>query len=233
MKDAVSRRQRLARLRRPAWLGTVRRTSPLSEHWGRERGTPLDRYYIERFLDENRSLIRGRVLEVLDAGYTQRFGAGVTTSDVLDVDATNPEATFVADLAAADTIEPDAFDCFILTQTLQYVFGLEAAIGHVHRILRPGGSVLCTVPVVSRLTRGLDAGEFWRLTPAACRRLFERSFGSGAVEVRGVGNVLVCVAFLLGMAAEELSARELQAEDASFPLLVTVKATKAAANRRR
>jgi len=227
MNDVLLRRQRFARLRRPAWLGTIRRTSPLSEHWGRERGTPVDRYYIERFLAENRGLIRGRVLEVMDAGYTRKFGNDVTASDVLDIEATNRDATIVADLAAADAIEPDVFDCFILTQTLQYVFDLEAALSHVHRILRPGGTILCTVPVVSRIARGRIDSEFWRLTPAACRRLFEREFAPGSVDVHGLGNVLTCVAFLVGMAAEELSRRELQAHDASFPLLVTVRATKA------
>ena len=42
-------------------LGTIRRTTPLSDHWGRERGTPVDRYYIERFLAAERDVIRGRV----------------------------------------------------------------------------------------------------------------------------------------------------------------------------
>jgi SAM-dependent methyltransferase len=229
VKDTLRRRQWLARLRTPAWLGTIRRTSPLSQHWGRERGTPVDRHYIERFLDENRAMIRGRVLEVMDGQYTRRFGTNVTRSDVLDIDAGNAEATVVADLAAADAIEPAVFDCFILTQTLQYVFDVEAALAHVHRLLRPGGTVLCTVPVVSRIGRTQIESEYWRFTPSACRRLFERQFGGGAVDVRGLGNVLTCVAFLVGMAAEELSARELQQHDPFFPLLVTIRATKDAA----
>jgi SAM-dependent methyltransferase len=212
-------------------LGTIRRTSPLSNHWGRERGTPVDRFYIERFLDENRSLITGRVLEVMDPGYTRRFGTNVTRSEVLDNDPSNAEATVVADLAAADAIEAAAFDCFILTQTLQYIFDVDAALGHVHRILRPGGTVLCTVPVVSRIGRTQIESECWRFTPVACRRLFERAFVGGTVDVRGAGNVLTCVAFLVGMAAEELSARELREHDPFFPLVVTVRATKAAAER--
>jgi SAM-dependent methyltransferase len=222
------RRQRLTRLRRPAWLGTLRRTSPLSEHWGFDRGTPVDRYYIERFLQENDERIRGRVLEVRDAAYTRRFGRDVGSCDVLDIDASNPDATVVADLAAADDIASAAFDCFILTQTLQYIFDLEAAIGHVHRILRPGGSVLCTVPVVSRIGRQELASELWRFTPALCGRLFQSAFQGGEVEVHSRGNVLACVAFLMGMASEELKPGELESDDPFFPLLVTVRATKAA-----
>ncbi len=221
-------RQRLHRLRRPAWLGTIRRITPLSDEWGFERGTPVDRYYIEQFLDQESHRIRGRVLEVADSGYTSRFGQGVERSDVLDIDARNPAATFVADLAAADAVPSDAFDCFILTQTLQYVFDLRAAVRHVHRVLRPGGTVLCTVPAVSRIGRRYLDNEYWRFTAASSSRLFEEAFGDGAVEVRARGNVLASVAFLVGMACEELSARELESDDVFFPLVVTIRASKVA-----
>jgi SAM-dependent methyltransferase len=226
LRIGLRRRQRLARLRRPAWLGTIRRTSPLSEHWGRERGTPIDRYYIERFLAENEHAITGGVLEVMNADYTRRFGTAVASSAVLDIDAGNPVATVIADLAAADSIDESTFDCFILTQTLQYIFEIENAVRHAHRILRPGGTVLCTLPVVSRIGQRQIESEYWRLTPAACARLFADTFSQDAVEVRGCGNVLTCVAFLVGMAAEELTAKELEADDPFFPLLVTVRATK-------
>jgi SAM-dependent methyltransferase len=227
MNDMARRRQRLTRLRRPAWLGTIRRTSPLSDHFGRERGTPIDRYYIERFLAENRERISGRVLEVKDSDYTRRFGGAVSRSDVLDVDERNPDATVIADLVVPGGIEPAAFDCFILTQTLHYIFDLGAALEQVHRILRPGGTALCTVPVVSRIGRGELSPEYWRFTPTTCKILFERAFPGGEFEVRGRGNVLACVAFLMGMAAEELRAEELEMDDPFFPLLVTVRATKA------
>ena len=225
--DALRWRKLLARLRHPAWLGTIRRTSPLSDHWGRERGTPVDRYYIEHFLAGERHSIRGRVLEVMNADYTDRFGAGVDASEVLDVDPANEEATIVADLAAADEIPSEAFDCFILTQTLQYVYDLRAAVEHAHRILRPGGTLLATVPAVSRVARQHPDSEYWRFTAPACSRLFGDVFERGSVDVRSRGNVLTAVAFLMGIAREELSSRELAVDDPFFPVVVTVRATKA------
>jgi SAM-dependent methyltransferase len=227
-RDSLRWRRRLRRLRRPARLGSIRRTTPLSDHWGRDRGTPVDRYYIERFLAAERQAIRGRVLEVLNADYTERFGTGVERSDVLDIDGSNSSATIVADLASADDVPGDTFDCFVLTQTLQYIYDLHSAVGHVQRILRPGGTVLCTVPTVSRIARGTLETEYWRLTAPGCLRLFADAFPGGAVEARTHGNVLTAVAFLMGMAAEELSTRELELVDPFFPLLVTVKATKSA-----
>jgi SAM-dependent methyltransferase len=221
-------RRWLERLRRPAWLGTIRKTAPLSDHWGRDRGTPVDRYYIERFLADERSAIRGRVLEVMNADYTERFGADVARKDVLDIDPANEAATMVADLAAADSVPSDLFDCFILTQTLQYIYDVKAAVEHAHRILRPGGTLLCTVPSVSRIARLELESEYWRLTPAACSRLFGDVFAGGDVGVKAHGNVLTAVAFLVGMAAEELTRSELDHNDPFFPLLVTIRATKAA-----
>jgi SAM-dependent methyltransferase len=225
--DPLRWRKRAQRLRRPAWLGTIRRTTPLSDHYGRDRGTPIDRYYIEQFLAEERAAVRGRVLELLNRDYTERFGAAVDSSDVLDIDPANPKATIVDDLAAADAVPTDSFDCFILTQTLQYIYDLEAAVVHAHRILRPGGTLLCTVPVVSRIDRRELESEYWRLTAAACSRLFGDVFTANNVAVRQRGNVLAAVAFLVGMAAEELSPRELERDDPFFPVVVTVRATKA------
>jgi SAM-dependent methyltransferase len=218
--------QRFRRLRRPAFLGTLRRTSPLSDGFGFDRGTPVDRYYIDRFIEENRGAIHGRVLEIKNSRYTHQFGSDVVQRDVLDIDPTNRNATIVADLAAADDVPADAFDCFILTQTLQLIFDARSAIFHAHRILRPGGVLLCSVPCVARITPGCIDSDHWRFTRASCSRLFDDVFPRDRVTVRTHGNVLTAIAFLTGMAAEELKQRELDYDDENFPLLVTVRAEK-------
>jgi glycosyltransferase involved in cell wall biosynthesis/SAM-dependent methyltransferase len=219
----------IRRLRRPAFLGTLRRTEPLSDRWGLERGEAIDRHYVEAFLRRHRRQIRGRVLEVGDARYSRRFGMDVRSVDVLDIDRDNREATIVADLGNPDGLPEAAFDCIVATQVLQYVYDLPAAVRHLHGMLAPGGTALVTVPTVSRVgTRQLDT-EYWRLTPAGARRLFEERFEGGIVEVEGHGNVLVGIAFLAGMAREELRARELEVNDPRFPVLVAIRATKAAA----
>ncbi len=219
--------QRLRRLIRPAWLGTVRQTTPLSGVWGSDRGTPIDRYYIEHFLAAQCSDIHGRVLEVKDSGYTRRFGIGVERADVLDIDAENSEATIIADLSAADGVAADQFDCIVLTQTLQLIFDVAAAVRHVHRILRLEGVVLVTVPAVSRLARTYHTGaDYWRFTPASCARLFGETFGAEYVTVSAYGNVLTAMAFLTGLAEQELSPRELEIHDPSYPVVVAVRAVK-------
>ena len=212
---------------RPAWLGTLRRVSPISEEWGFDRGTPVDRYYIERFLQTYRADIRGRVLEVKDSTYTHRFGTAVVEQEVIDINPANRRATIVADLSAADGVSDDAFDCIVLTQTLQFIFDVQSAVVHTRRMLKPEGVVLATVPSISRIAPryGLTT-DFWRLTAASCNRLFGGVFGADNVVVQPYGNVLTSIAFLTGLAAEELSTAELDKLDEYFPLIVTIRAVK-------
>jgi hypothetical protein len=185
---------------------------------------------MEQFLASHRADIRGRVVEIKDSRYTTRFGEGVVTRDVLDIDETNPAATIVADLRAARNVPSDAFDCFVLTQTLQFIYDVEAAIAESHRLLGAGGVLLATVPAVSRVDRhaGVD-GDFWRFTSASCTRLFGGIFGEGRVEVEVFGNVLAAIGFLTGLAREDLSDPELDVVDELFPVLVGVRAVKARA----
>ena len=214
---------------RPVSWGDLRRVTPLSDVWGLDRGRPLDRYYIENFLERNRRDIKGRVLEIKDPGYTHRFGSGVTQSDALDVDPANQRATIIADLTNGAGIPEDAFDCFVFTQTLHIIYDVHAALSNAYRLLKPAGVLLCTVPSVSRVNYedgGLESGDFWRFTSAAIRRLFAECFPPGSFSVAGYGNVMTCAAFLYGLSPDELTRDELDYVDPWFPLLFCIRAVK-------
>src|SRR6185369_13063117 len=162
--------------------GDFRRVQPLSPCWGMDRGQAIDRYYIERFLDRHRADIRGRVLEVRDSRYTQQFGGpAVVSSD--DIDSTNDAATIVADLRSAGVIASASYDCVILTQVLQFIDDIGAALRECSRILRPGGVLLVTAPCICRVDdqAGPD-GDYWRLTEAAARKHFAEVFPPDSFE---------------------------------------------------
>jgi glycosyltransferase involved in cell wall biosynthesis len=214
----------------PARMGSLRRVTPISRQFGYDRGLPVDRHYIERFLAQNAHVVAGRVLEVGDTEYTRRFGQDrVSVSDVLNIEAGHPETTFVADLAVGDGLPSDAFDCVVLTQTLHLVYDLRGAVRTLHRILRPGGTVLATFPGISPISTDRWAATWhWALTPLSATRLFGEVFDSANVEVTAYGNILTSVAFLEGMAAHELRARELVVSDPQFPMLISVRASRTA-----
>lgn len=209
-------------------FGELRRLTPTSRAFGFDRGCPVDRYYIEEFLLNNCDAIQGRVLEIADNNYTQRFGANrVSKSDVLNV-ADESGTTIVADLTRADSIPSNCFDCIILTQTLQFIYDVRAAIRTLHRILKPGGVLLATFPGISQISR-FDMerwGEYWRFTILSARRLFEETFPEAEIKTETYGNVLAAVAFLHGLAAEELRQEELDHHDPDYEVLIAVRATK-------
>lgn len=138
--------------------GNLRRLRPFSDRYGYDRGTPIERYYIERFLSEHAQRIRGSVLEAKDARYSRRFGCG-TRLYVVNIDPHDP---------------------------------------------------------------GTD---FWRFTPNGLVELLH-PLGMPA-SVAGYGNMLACVASLLGPSVDELSLEELDVADSHVPLVACAHAEKA------
>jgi SAM-dependent methyltransferase len=216
------------RRRRPPDLGDLRRTTPIDPNWGFERGTPIDRVYVERFVGGHAADIRGRVLEIAAPDYTSRFGTGVDQVDILMATEGNPEATIVGDLADAPQIPDGMFDCAIVTQTLQFVYDVRGAFATLHRILAPGGVLLATVPGITRISPPEDEiwGEWWHFTSRSARRLAEEAFGGGRVEVQAYGNVLAAAGFLYGLAASDLEPQELDARDRLYEVIVGIRAVK-------
>jgi SAM-dependent methyltransferase len=207
-----------------AFRPNIWQVEPVSREFGFDRGTPVDRVYIERFLDREAAAIRGHVLEVEHDLYTQKFGGErVVQRDILYRDAGLDRATIVADLTNAPHIASDTFDCIILIHTLQYIFDVPAALGTCRRILKPGGTLLVAVPFIGQYSPGDRElwGEYWRFSKMALGRLLGDAFGAPKVRVGAFGNALTATCFIHGIAAEELSRDELDHYDPDYDLIVT------------
>ena len=213
----------------------LRRTSPVSRNWGSERGRPVDRHYIHRFLTDHAGDVRGQVLEMLDAELTTTYGGDrVERSDILDIDPGNARATVIADLRVAEQLPAEAYDCFILTQTLHLIDDMQAALRTAYRLLKPGGVLLVTLPCASMVAVEYGPkGDHWRVTEAGARALFERVFHPADLSIRAHGNVLTIAAFLYGLCCDDLDPGEFAVDDPAYPLLITVRAQKPAAIPRR
>ena len=191
---------------------------PLSDCYGYDRGTPVDRIYIEAFLDHHRGEIHGHGAEIKTNGYLRRFGRDqLRFTTVIDIDPHNLDAQLCADLSQSHSLPAETFDCIVLTQTLQLLADPAAALTNCHQALRPGGPLLLTVPCLSRISPSSRARDRWRFTPTGLSELF--GTWDGPVTVTGHGNLRVCLAALLGEAAEDLTPTELEYHDPDFPLV--------------
>ena len=198
---------------------------PLSYLWGFDRGLPLNRYYIERFLEEFRGDIRGHCLEFQDSPYTRRYGGdAVTKLDILHIDDSQPQATIVADLTKPNDIPTGTFDCIICTQVLHVIFEVDKAVSELHRILKPGGVLLATVPHISMCDPGWH--EIWRFTPEGLGAVVGRAFGHESLTVRAYGNSLTAAGELRGLVTDEFSQATLEHHDPRFAISVCVRAVK-------
>jgi glycosyltransferase involved in cell wall biosynthesis/SAM-dependent methyltransferase len=207
-------------------LGDLRRRRPVSRSLGYDRGTPVDRYYLERVLASHSSDITGRVLDVGDAGYSSQFGHDISRQDVMQAPPGDHQATIVGDLSQPGTLPEAAFDCVVLMHTLQYIYDLQAAVAEIRRGLKPGGTALVTLPGVA----AVDSGEFtqyWSFSGAAAKRLFADVFGAENVQGEEHGNVYAATCFLQGLALEEIDSSWLDPPDPKFPILVTIRARRA------
>ncbi|AKG20959.1 class I SAM-dependent methyltransferase [Calothrix sp. 336/3] len=210
-------------------LGSLGKVKPISKDFGFDRGLPVDRYYIENFLDRHASDIQGHVLEIKEPLYTYKFGGDhITKSDVLHVEPGNPKATIVADLTNADHLPSDTFDCIILTQTLQFIYNVPSAIKTLHRILKPGGVLLVTISGISQISsEDMERwGQYWSFTTLSIQKLFQEVFEKDKIEVTAYGNVLSAIAFLHGLATEELDKSKLDYHDPDYQVLITARAVK-------
>ncbi|MEZ5864918.1 MAG: methyltransferase domain-containing protein [Geminicoccaceae bacterium] len=209
-------------------LGDLRSPVPVARAYGWGRGKAIDRVFVERFLAARAEVIRGRVLEIGDNAYTLAYGgAKVRQSDVLHVDGSNPKATFVGDLGRCDHIPSALFDCIVLTQTLQFIADVPAALAHVHRLLKPGGALVATFPGLSQISDPQWGPSWcWGWSPGQATSLLERAFPGGRVEVEALGNRFAAVAFLYGLVAEEVDTAQLLAPQGACAFLIGVVATR-------
>jgi len=216
----------------PLRFGSFRRLTPLSRAFGLDRGGwPIDRYYIESFLDLHQSDIRGHVLEAGGlVNYIEKFGGDrITRADILYPKDGFPDGTIVADLATGDGLPLEAFDCLILTQVFQFIYDVGSAVANSFRSLKPGGVLLATVPGISQICRyDMEQwGDYWRFTDASARKIFADTFGPENVTVTSFGNVLISLGYLHGLTIDDFSKTELDYKDSDYQLSITVRAVKA------
>ncbi|MGQ3685780.1 MAG: glycosyltransferase family 2 protein [Candidatus Loosdrechtia sp.] len=210
-------------------FGDIRRLAPLSDDSDCKKDDSIDRYYIESFFANNASDIYGNVLEIGREDYALRFGKTeakkIETLHLYDANSVVREN--VINPSNADHVPSDAYDCIIVPQELQAIYEIKDALVTLHRILKPGGVLLATLPGISK--KGKDEQSkrrLWSFTTLSARRLFEEVFPVFHLTVESFGNVLASVALMHGLKATDLKPEELVYNDPQYQILITVRAVK-------
>ena len=131
--------------------------------------------------------VPGSALSVLDVGgriQPYRVLLGGRCARYVAVDLRQTPLVNVIGNACQLPFADRRFDLIICTQVLEYIADPRVVIMEMHRCLKPGGSLLLSVPSV--FPRDSEA-EYWRFLPAALQNLladFRR------VEIAPEGNTL-------------------------------------------
>ncbi len=196
---------------------------PLNRTFGWERGKPVDRYYIEKFLQDNSQAIGGDVLEIAENTYTMQYGGDrVSNSYILHIEGWGENA-IKGNLETGEGIEKEKFDTAIITQTLMFTYGIEAVARNIYKMLKPGGRAFITVAGISQISR-YDAdewGSYFAFHEDALRKLFLPLFGEKNVEIQTQGNMKTAIALLYGLSYEDLKPEDFEIVDRDYPVIIT------------
>ncbi len=216
----LSNWRRGRRIIAPVRWGSMRRTRPFSARWGADRGTPIDRAYLNRFFELHSLDIRGEVLEVHGPIFSGVYGTDISKTEILDIQPRNMLATIVADLDDPDVLPRNAFDCVLAPQTIQYLSQPITGLKNLYESLKPGGVLLVTAPFIQKIDHEATDADRTRFSPLAFQELLEGACLGAEIEVKSYGNVLTSIAFLMGISAEEMRPQDFDVYDPAYPMLV-------------
>jgi|TARA_B110000259_G_scaffold187654_1_gene242703 SAM-dependent methyltransferase len=196
---------------------------PISDYFGFDRGLPIDRYYINKFININKKHIRGNVLEIGDDRYSKKFKCDSTIYGII-----KNEKVEILNLEEKLPNKIKKFDCIICTQVINYTYKKEKFISNLYKLLKKNGILLLTCSSITRISN-YDYnryGDYWRFTDMSLRKLLSSVFNKKSIRIKTHGNISVSTKFLYGLSADEVSYDDLNFNDKNFSLLISCRAKK-------
>jgi len=202
---------------------TLNSINKYSEKFGFDRGTPIDRYYIDEFIRnlefENEF---NTALEFGELHYVERFNVRqkffLSHPDFSK--RKDPKNQIFFDLNTQNKYDGVKFDLIISTNVINFTKNPFVTLSHHIDMLNVDGMLLLTASSSMPISQ-FDAerwGDYWRFTPDAMNHLLENL--DCEYHVQSFGNFKSSVAFLCGLASEEMKATDLKEKDTRYPLLV-------------
>jgi hypothetical protein len=212
-----------------------RRMAPFGK--GKSGGLSIIRYYWADFLEQHAGDIKGRALEVEEIVILRDYGGpAVTQAEAIDLTAHHGEVKVVADLARADHVPSDSYDCFVLPFSTAVIYDIEAALYHAVRILKPGGVLLTNFWCMDYYfhhglnmhTGGTLYMAHWPTPLQAHNWLHALGLNERDYVLQTYGNLMARMAFLLNLPAKEMTVEERDTVDEGQPLSLCLRVVKPA-----
>jgi len=202
--------------------GSLRRAHPICKRFGFSRGTPIDRYYLDKFLSQVRDRVVGETVEIGGAKQNRDMYRLTNVSNYMTIDSeAHPYVDVVGDAHDSTLLAAESVDSILALNVLEHCADPWLVAKNMHRWLRTGGCAFCMVPNAQRVHN--FPRDYWRPLPDGVNWLF-REFSSR--ELFQYGNPTSVVAAHLGIAAEELTQAELDAPHPDYPVATCIVATK-------
>jgi SAM-dependent methyltransferase len=202
--------------------GDLKREYPICQAFGLTRGTPIDRYYLGKFINEIKGQIGGNILEIGGTPKDKDFyqiNSG-TSYRILNLEA-GPGVDIVGDVHDPSIIEPESFDSIIIFNVLEHCYAPWIAVENIYKWLKVGGECFAMVPNAIRVHA--TPMDYWRPLPDAFAWMF-RNFSQRKLYV--YGNPMTVIASYHGIAVEEMSIEELDAFHPDYPVANCIVAQK-------
>ncbi len=125
-------------------------------------------------------------------------------------------------MSKLDDLPESKYDCFICTQTLNFIFDYNAAISGIYKLLKPGGVGLITVAGLTHVSRfDMDRwGDYWRFNSLSLEKCLTNVFNKEKIQVTAYGNAKTAVGQIYGLCAEDYQPGELDFVDPDYQLLI-------------
>lgn len=202
--------------------GDLRRGKPFCNEFGFERGTPIDRYYLDKFISSIRHLVKGKVVEIGGAlSNREQYGfENTSTYDAVDL-LSSPFVNICGDIHESNLLKPDYYDTILLFNVLEHCHTPQKVVDNIHNWLASSGYCLAIVPNAQRIHN--NPGDYWRILPDGMKTLFQNF---AKVQVTTYGSPTSLIASYMGIAAQELTHDELTEINPLYPVTTCLVAQK-------
>lgn len=131
-----------------------------------------DRYLLKKKIGQYGHVVTGRMLDI-GAGEVDRYARYFKFTERVTTDIQQGDNVDI--VASADKLPFDdaSFDSVVCTQVLEHVPYPQSVVDEMYRVLKPGGSVLATIPQTTPLHE--EPHDYYRYTKYGIQHLFERS----------------------------------------------------------